>query len=72
MVVVFVEIAHTPAATESVFAEFRENSEVWNMVLIVMDAACEFPDSMRWIAQPSALTTASPISRVLTLVVPVL
>ena len=53
MVVVFVEIAHTPAATESVFAEFRENSEVWNMVLIVMDAACEFPDSMRWKLSPA-------------------
>jgi hypothetical protein len=39
MVVVFVEIAHTPAATGSVFAEFRENSGVWNMVYIVMDAA---------------------------------
>jgi hypothetical protein len=32
MVVVFVEIAHTPTTTESVFAEFRENSGVWNMV----------------------------------------
>jgi hypothetical protein len=32
MVVVFVEIAHTPAATESVFAEFRENRWVWIMM----------------------------------------
>jgi hypothetical protein len=32
MVVIFVEIAHTPAATESVFAEFRENRLAWNMV----------------------------------------
>jgi hypothetical protein len=31
MVVVFVEIAHTPAATESVFAELRENSGVWDI-----------------------------------------
>jgi hypothetical protein len=31
MVVVFVEIAHTPAATEAVFAEFRENSGLWNI-----------------------------------------
>jgi hypothetical protein len=39
MVVVFVEVARTPATAEKAVAKFRENGLAWHMTNIVIDAA---------------------------------
>ena len=53
MVVVFVEVAHTPETTEEVVAKFKLNRREWNMAEIVMDAVVCFPDNTRWGITPA-------------------
>ena len=69
MVVVFVKVARVPACALAAKAKFRLNRQALNMAEIVMDAASSTSGSAHQL-QASALTTASPIWAVPTLVVP--